>query len=363
MPLPITLTVHNTTGRAVRGRIAVRGLADGWSDLATPPLTLLPDASMRTTLTVRPAAALKPGRYSLTVTMVAEDTRTVYATTTVDLRVMARPPLPRRAALWLAVISVILALLLLAGMWVFIGSGRSTARPTMAPTASTPVGRPTQSSRVIISRASAAPDVTATPTIRAAPTSPAAPVAPRIERFMVTHRRRDAPYAVAWQTSGATTVTMNGKTAAPSGQLALATPIKGATYRLVAIAGIRQVARQLHITVDSSGADRHAGSSILLSLPRIKAFALQSRGGMLYAAWQVSDATRVRLQGQPVYEFGMRIVPPGVTVVTLSVGNAVGDVQRTLPAPVAAPLSPPVPDPARTSAPLFASTPRPAATP
>ncbi len=350
----------------VRGPIAVRGLANGWSNLATPPLLLLPDSTMRTTLTVRPAASLKPGRYPLTVTMVAEDTRTVYATTTVDLRVMATLPLlPRQTLLWLAAVPIILALLLLAGWQVFAdGNGRSTARPTMASTTSMPVGRPMRSSRVVAGGLSPTPGVTPTPTIRATALSPATPIAPRIARFTVIQRRRGAPYAVVWQTGDAATVMVNGKTVASSGQLVLATPIKGATYRLVAITGTRRAAGQIRITVDSFGVDQYAGASIRLSLPRIKAFALQSRGGMLYATWQVSDATRVRLQGQPVYEFGMRIVSPSAATVTLSAGNAVGTTQRVLQAPMAAPRPAPIPgDAAAPSTPTSGPLPRPAATP
>jgi len=350
----------------VRGRITVRGLADGWSDLATPPLTLLPDASMRTTLTVRPAASLKTGRYPLTVTVVAEDNRTVYATTTVDLRVMATLPLaPRQPLLWLAAVPVILALLLLAGLRIFAGgSGRSAATPPVAPTASMPVGRPTRSSRVIGGGAPAAPGVTPTSTIRSAPTLPTTLVAPRIEHFTVAHRRRDAPYAVVWQTSNATTVTLNGTRVAPDGQLALEAPIKSDAYRLVVVTGAKQAAGQLRIAVDSSGVDGYAGSSIRLSLPRVITFALQPRGDALYAVWRVSDATRVRLQGQPVYESGMRIVPPGVTTVTLSVGNAVGTARRVLQAPIAAPLPAPIPEGLPvTSSPTPESAPQPAATP
>jgi len=352
----------------VRGLITVRGLSDGWANLATPPLTLLPDATMCTTLTVRPAASLKTGRYPLTVTVVAEDNRTVYATATVDLRVMATLPLaPRQPLLWLAAVPVILALLLLAGLRVFAGgSDRSAATPPVAPTASMPVGRPTRSSWVI-GGAPPAPGVTPTPTIQSAPTLPTTLVAPRIERFTVAHRGRDAPYAVVWQTSNATTVTLNGTRVAPDGQLALEAPIKGATYRLVAVMKAKHAAGQLRIAVDSSGGDRYAGSSIRLSLPRVMVFALQPRGDALYAVWRVSDATRVRLQGQPVYEFGMRVVPPGVTTVTLSVGNAVGTarrVRRVRQAPIAAPLPTPIPEGLPvTSSPTPESAPQPAATP
>ncbi len=85
--LPIALSVHNATRDALQGRIVARGLEGGWSELTTPPLTLAPDATVGATLALRPDASLREGHYPLTVAVVADDDRTVYATTVVDLQV------------------------------------------------------------------------------------------------------------------------------------------------------------------------------------------------------------------------------------------------------------------------------------
>jgi len=85
--LPIALSVHNATRDALQGRIIARGLEGGWSELTTPLLTLAPDATVGATLALRPDASLREGHYPLTVAVVADDDRTVYATTVVDLQV------------------------------------------------------------------------------------------------------------------------------------------------------------------------------------------------------------------------------------------------------------------------------------
>ena len=480
--LPIALSVHNTTRDALRGRIVARGLEGGWSELSTP-LTVASDATVGATLALRPDASLREGHYPLTVAVMAEDDRTVYATTTVDLRVgddvtvvmdvqpaevegpsgaflvtayngtrwisaieltvrdrdggalnvsitprdllvvlpgaavtaqarvtpareareepdtaarvyeievlglqtgqsasqsgpslrrevrfvyaprsggaragrmVGLPLLSRGAALWIAASGVLLALLLVIGTRVFAGGGFAAA-PAATPTrtvAHMRTATTTPAGRGIAGAASPTPRPTAT----AVATS--TPAAPRIGQFTLAQRRHDAPYLLVWRTSHGTTVTLNGKPVAPSGQRKLAWPLKDATYRLVAGTGTRRTTRQLQVTVDASGADHYAGQSIRLSRPRVIAFTLVRRGGALYAAWQVSNAVQARLQGQPVYEAGERIVPRGAATMMLRLANAVGITQRVLRVPVIQPT----PTPRLTATATLTPRPRPTAT-
>jgi hypothetical protein len=92
---------------------------------------------------------------------------------------------------------------------------------------------------------------------------------------------------------------------------------------------------------------------VVLVLPRIVTFALQRRMGKLFVVWQVQHATRVWLQAQEVASSGERIVPPGASVLWLTVISSVGSDQRSLHLPL----------PTATGTPIATATGTPIATP
>jgi hypothetical protein len=153
------------------------------------------------------------------------------------------------------------------------------------------------------------------------------PPMPSIRRFTVVHPHPGQPYELVWQTSAATSLTLDGRPVPAHGRVVLPAPLHSVTYRLVARNGARRATADLPVVVDARSTAPHA---VVLTTPDIATFAVRRRRGKLYAIWLVRHAVRVQLQGHAVASAGARPVPPGTSWLRLVARNDVGSRQRLL---------------------------------
>lgn len=182
---------------------------------------------------------------------------------------------------------------------------------------------------------------------------------PVIRRFTLVHPRTGQPYALVWQTSHATTVTLDGQPRPANGRLVLRAPLHSATYRLVARSGDARATAQVRVVVPLSA----GGTQVFtLMLPRIIGLAARRTRKGVVVSWRVQGALHVWLQGRPVSASGKSVVATGVSRLRFTMANDAGSQQRMLYLPQPVPTATPRPSHTPTPAPTATHRPRPTAT-
>jgi hypothetical protein len=172
---------------------------------------------------------------------------------------------------------------------------------------------------------------TATVTVTAAP--PTVPLPTASLSANPTTITAGQSSTLTWNTTDATSVTMNGSPVAASGTQSYS-PTTTTTYTLVATNSTGSVTRQVTVTVNA--VQPPPAPMPTASLTASPSSILSGSSSML--SWNTTDATTVTLNGTTVAATGMQSVSPAsTTTYTLVARNATGSVTRTATVTVTAP--------------------------